>query len=427
MKNRKIIILILIFFIIINCLTLVSATDNTTNDNLTDFDSVDKNSFKWIQKSIDSSKDNDTLILNGTYYGDGSQIVVNKSITIEGINNTTLDANKMSRVFYIKSDNVILKNLNIINGYHDNNDAFVNFDESGHGGAIYWKGNNGSLIDSNVQNNIVKNGLSGAIYWVGNDGTIINTSFKSNQASLVLYGGNGTIFYKTVGGSLRGLFYGDIYGDCNLSQVCVNSKPILTISNTAFYYGEDNLIKLRLSSKDIPWCNETLNIYAFNSYFNLTTNSSGEAIFKIPKNINAGNYLIESFNTDKYRKSITYHEERFDLNDTKTVSILDNPSVISVLKTKISYSNELISVKITSNRFGSVFSGVYLSLKINGKIYYGISDSKGNAAFKINNLDSGKYDIEIKTVKNAISKTLNSKITIKKVKTIIKQKINGKN
>ncbi|WP_305512965.1 hypothetical protein [Methanobrevibacter sp. V14] len=98
---------------------------------------VNGSTFEDIQKTINIANDDDTIVLNGTYKSTGHQIVVNKSITITSENGySTLDANKKYRALYILSDNVVLKNLIIINGKVDGNGGSIFNFESGPGGAI---------------------------------------------------------------------------------------------------------------------------------------------------------------------------------------------------------------------------------------------------------------------------------------------------
>ena len=74
---------------------------------------------------------------------------------------------KKYRALYIVSDNVILKNLKIINGKLKDGQGPPNVLDHGYGGAICWEGNNGSIIDSTIENNEIYGGWHGessAIY-----------------------------------------------------------------------------------------------------------------------------------------------------------------------------------------------------------------------------------------------------------------------
>ena len=124
-------LLVFSLFILIFSLGVISASDNITDDISQTQEApvisanVSGSTFEDIQKAIDSAKDNDEIILNGTYTGSGAEIKINKAITIKSATKSTLDAKSKSRIFNIASDNVILINLNLING------------KSTDGGAIY--------------------------------------------------------------------------------------------------------------------------------------------------------------------------------------------------------------------------------------------------------------------------------------------------
>ena len=74
------------FLTCFSCLNFAFANDvNGTDNVLTDSVSVNGNSFADIQKSINSANSGDTIKLNAnTYVGNGTQIIVNKSLTFDG-------------------------------------------------------------------------------------------------------------------------------------------------------------------------------------------------------------------------------------------------------------------------------------------------------------------------------------------------------
>ena len=63
-----------------------------------------------IQNSIENSQDGDTIIING-YYLFEDVITVNKTVTIQGINNATVDGNFKVRLFTVTAGNVVFKNI----------------------------------------------------------------------------------------------------------------------------------------------------------------------------------------------------------------------------------------------------------------------------------------------------------------------------
>lgn len=171
-----------------------SSINSLANFNISVLGPVDdKQSFAYIQYLIDIAEENSTIFLNGSYYGDGIPIFVNKSVNIVGIGDTILDGRGLNRIFDIKGNNVKLENLNIQNGcinqYSSANylsSDNLNSEKYKLGGAIYWYGNNGSLINCTLFNNTISNSSNlirgGAIYWYGKNGKVINSSFINNYA-----------------------------------------------------------------------------------------------------------------------------------------------------------------------------------------------------------------------------------------------------
>ena len=264
-KNKFIFILILF----LGCL-LISAVNaaEADNNNLTsDSDSIlignsneaisqeNVYSFDDLSDLINKTPENQTLTLDADYTfvnGSNSGIIISKPITIDGAGHT-LNGTKLSRIFNISADNVVLKNINFINGntigsfgvyygggailwngndghvtncsFTDNSEYTIDFNETmkqeivvcddgtmhieyyymmpagattSQGGAIAWIGNNGKVENSTFKRNCVgyaNNG--GAIYWAGDNGSILNSEFYDNDAyrGAAIYwdGINGTV------------------------------------------------------------------------------------------------------------------------------------------------------------------------------------------------------------------------------------------
>jgi len=115
---------------------------NSDESSLKSSISPSGNTFSSIQSSINSAKSGDTINLNGkTYSGNGTAILVNKSLTIVGGSGTvraTLDAKKLSGIFKITSPNVKLINCDFINS----NDK-----------AVYYLEGNGQISNCNFNHN----------------------------------------------------------------------------------------------------------------------------------------------------------------------------------------------------------------------------------------------------------------------------------
>ncbi|WP_407414287.1 hypothetical protein, partial [Methanobrevibacter sp.] len=175
------------------------------------------------------------VTLSKDYIADKSSMVqISSSMTVDGQGHY-IDGNQISRILYIKSGTVTLKNINFINGYHNyntveygaaitvasgatvimenctvsnsvgsygavvwqadngiitnskfiNNTGFVTEQSNTnlrYGGAIQWAGNNGMIKDSQFTLNSAYHG--GAIHWSGSSGTIDNVIFYKNYATL---------------------------------------------------------------------------------------------------------------------------------------------------------------------------------------------------------------------------------------------------
>ena len=163
--NRKFIFALTIISLIFLCMNFASAND--LNDTVSsDFDDLS------IQ--INHTDENQILNLDKDFtLTDSSHkhIVIDKSMTIDG-NNHTIQAPDLSRVFWIKADNVVVKNINFINS----NKASLA------GGVISWWGNNGTLTNCNFTNNSAISG-GGAVLWKGHNGTITHCNFENNQVN----------------------------------------------------------------------------------------------------------------------------------------------------------------------------------------------------------------------------------------------------
>ena len=161
--NRKIIFALAILSLIFLCIAGVSANDlnNTVNS---DFDDLSNRINHTGQNQI-LNLDKDFTLTNASQ----KHIVIEKPMTLDG-NNHTIQAPDLSRVFWVKADNVVIKNINFINS----NRASLA------GGVISWWGNNGTLTNCNFTNNSAVS-AGGALLWKGNDGTISNCNFESNK------------------------------------------------------------------------------------------------------------------------------------------------------------------------------------------------------------------------------------------------------
>ena len=195
----------------------VSAADNGTDNSLSASNqnllSADPGTFTDLQNEIDGNISSGTMELTRDYVcvdaDNLKEIVINGKITING-NNHTLDASHKHGIFNINASDVILNNITFINANASDFDLYravnVNGDncvinnsyfygntmssvvDKSQGGAIYWAGDDGALINSVFADNSVASrgddgkNIGGAIFWAGDNGNMTNCTFRNNFA-----------------------------------------------------------------------------------------------------------------------------------------------------------------------------------------------------------------------------------------------------
>ena len=317
MYDKKLIGFFLIALILAVCIGTASASENTTLTSANE-----EKTFTDIQTAIDNASENDTIELEGTYKSQGSEIKIDKAITISSKNGATLDAQFKSNIFNISNVNVCLKNLNLINSNSSNP-------------AVKNQGNL-TVIDSNFTNNTMIypeiltpyedfvypeiltpyedfEKSAGAIYSTNNL-NIINCEFENNEA-LALMWDYGDYVYFPIGGminSKRNLIitksrftdgYIESYGILNITDSKFTTAPIYAYSNTT-------IAKSTLTRGD----NGKSTVYAYSKTnindCNFTANE-GYSIFvddtETEINITVSNCRFEN-NTPK---SSRYYDEEF--------------------------------------------------------------------------------------------------------------------
>ena len=176
-------------------------------------------SFDELSRRVNETPEGDILVLDSDYTfieGSNKGVLISKSITIDGQGHT-INGRHLSRIFNITADNVVIKNINFING-----NAFgMYFTMYVGGGAIYWSGNDGILENSNFTSNrgsgieddpfdkeetiITEDGMvihriwvrpmgakineGGAIVWNGTNGYVNNCIFTDNSVGYPNSGG----------------------------------------------------------------------------------------------------------------------------------------------------------------------------------------------------------------------------------------------
>ena len=194
-------------------------------------------SFNNIQTAINNANSGDTIYLNGQNYIGNKQITINKNIVIDGASSSnpnlvsTLDANKLSRVFYSSSSyNIQLKNLILTNPNFNGNGYFISL----YGGNIL-------LENIKIENQTVSGtSLVAAIYIGANSNlnvsglTFKNNTIVNNNAI------SGAVFNiaKSTKVTMNRLYVenNEITSKSNINGfIYVNANSGIDISNANFY------------------------------------------------------------------------------------------------------------------------------------------------------------------------------------------------
>ncbi len=279
--------------------------NNATNTDVSHIDD--------LASDINFTVDGDIIDLENDYISTNTSqkhIIIENSITIDG-NDHTIDASDIPRVFWVKADNVVIKNIN-----------FVNAKTTGlAGGVISWWGSNGTLLNCNFTNNLASS-AGGAVYVGGDNATISYCNFINNSA---------------ITAADVGLTCGDGFDPTKPHIQTVNSDGgalylngnNISVENCLF---ENNRVDFAGGAIKTSWGN---NIRISNSKFkNNTAGHGGGAI-----DLNGDNVLIANSTFMANAPLNLFVNSR---NATVTDSIFDNESSIEVM-----YDIRQINVKFS--------------------------------------------------------------------------------
>ena len=245
-KRGKIIILCLLICIIFS-LQSVCAADNagntintTINNDLLSIPASNEGvigagggSFAELNTTINGNSDS-VVNLNQNYtYNSGETaftngIVINRAVTING-NGYAIDGANAAKIFDIQSGGVILNNIVFINGHSSSN-----------GGAIEWASNaENGLITNCIFTSNTADDCGGALFWRGHDGKILNSKFTGNKA----LGTAGTALDSGDGGAIEWIGYNGYVKNCTFTgndaavrggAVFLENNTELSCDNTTF-------------------------------------------------------------------------------------------------------------------------------------------------------------------------------------------------
>ena len=83
--------------------------------------SVSGRTFNDIQNVVNEANSGDTIKLTGQYYSTGTQVVINKQLTIVGSSSTVLDGKSLSRIFYLRDTaaGTVIKDIKFTRGQYN--------------------------------------------------------------------------------------------------------------------------------------------------------------------------------------------------------------------------------------------------------------------------------------------------------------------
>lgn len=445
MKQNFLIYIVLISLIFVCTLSFVSA-DNQTDDFLSNESQTNNiKSFENIQKEVDNAKDNDTIYLEGYYNAESKQIIVSKSLTFEGGDNTVLDANRMTNIFYApKPVSLTFKNLILINSI----DYAIgsNMDTNGfniHVVNCTFKNNSYLAIDSYASTLVVEDSIFEQNYQAiqdygcpiiitnstftnnsyvaiqANDATIINSSFRGNGNKKDGIGAlqclnlkiSNSEFLNNIAYEFGGAIYAYDVGSISISKSLFNGNHArylggaIYLVNNNLYLNECQFIDNSASNGAAVYSLKS-NLNVYNS--NFTQNHADYATVYAQANTN---FVNSTFNDNvKYAIiaakvslvncssiSKTYNQWTClddDLNSSDFIRISINKKIITYYK-----SGKKLTVKLINTKDNTVVGNcsVKVVLKEGKRIYtkYLTTDSNGMAYLDISRYKVERYNLMV--------------------------------
>lgn len=337
-------------------------------------------SFKNLNQTINANDDSIIDLYDNYAYAEGDDdfifgVEINREVTIDG-HGITIDGANTARMFKVTAGSkVVFQNINFINGYVDINH------QNHYGGAIYFYKNSFAELDNCYFNNNHAN-MGGAVY-IGLDSIveIDNCIFINNTAE----GFIAEPMDPDDGGAIG--------SDGKLTRI-LNSKFNNNIA----------ISKARNGASGGAPLSVTLN----GKTTNYTTDIYGQV--KISTN---------DFAPNTYSTTIAFAGDDSYVSSSKTVNVVVNkatPIVSAPIATfKVSVKTKSYSITLKNNK-NEVMKNAYVSFKVNGKTYYEKTNAKGQATFKITNLNKkGTFTAEVKYDGNSYynAVTVKPKITVK--------------
>ncbi|AMK15217.1 adhesin-like protein [Methanobrevibacter olleyae] len=374
-------------------------------------------SFTDLQTLINNTPANNILTLDKDYaYSPGdSEILINKSITIDGKNHV-LDGKLSTRILNITGNHVTLKNIKFINANTTDNGGAIHWNgtngniincsfSNNHaygGGAVFWNGTNGTLKDCSFANNHAEYG--GAVYWYGEDGNLKDCSFVNNHADFC----GGAVKWDSANGTLNDCSFANNHAEYGGAVAWGGDYGTLSdcsfVNNHAEYGGA------------VYWwgANGTLSSCSF---ANNTANQSGNAIYVYSNTTNVSScsfniYRPTNTSTVTINNLIYCNETNYGVNYYENDKKIKSGQINDASVTFYNLDNGKHKIQMSYNSFIN-------NIIINGDSYL----SAGNVSMFYN--DGTKYTIKLADHNGNPIANQNIQITIGNLKYTIKTDIRG--
>ena len=460
--NKKIIGILSLLLILLT-MSVVCAEENQTSANLTSSSpiAVTGDSFDDVNEAIKSAQSDDVIELEGNYNGNRNPISIDKGVTIQGSSNgAVLDAKMLSKVFVIKANNVILKDLTIqnsygsaiLNEYGDKkfdltiiNCSFINNYESidggailhtnmgtltvinstfesnnaDFGGAIYVSSENFKVINSNFTDNVATY-LGGAIHCLSDSMSISGCQFNGNRASKDSSGG--AIFSFYANGIIEDSKFNNNRAD---SGGAIYAKDNLTVKNSSFTSNVANKKAGAISvfSQLDEKGNFDSKLSIFDSNFTSNTATDVSCIYVELCDVDISNSKFDD-NQEVYIRLGSFKNTNNTLKNVKVDNTVQ--MIVSPEKYSVSYdSGKSLKVRLHAGEGRYIENArikVVVTVGKKTKTFYGYTDPDYyDACIELSKLPAGKYSIKVSLDSKGIkSDPVKKTITIKKAETIVK-------
>ena len=352
-----------------------------------------------VQPVIDQANSGDTIILNGTFVH--CHFMINKTLTILATPETSVGVcphhTHMVRygtgpeshgIFYIspEASGTVLKGFSFTNDFYDiANDVYNPF---------------GVFIDAD---NVTLDNLT--FNWVGVKNEASKYDPKDFQFdSIILNNTQNTKISNIFLNNIKSFITSVNASNINTENISIASTKAvaskINVSNINVKVNDAGKLKITLKDdNDKAVANKVVTVIVNGVSKNVTTDDEGVAYLDV-KYAAAGTYYatVSFIGDDDYKASVGTAKISVNKKDT---------SLTAPKKTFKAKSTKKVSVTLKSGK--TLISGKKITLKVNGKTYSAITNSKGVATVSLKLTKKGSFTYTVKFAGNNVYKAISKK------------------